>query len=61
MTPTIGEIEEATKFPNGYIYRIDERYEPGEDVPPDKILGAWKVGESGKIIGEFIPNKNYKP
>ena len=54
--PTEGEKREALKHPNGWIYRIDESCSLSGDVPPDKIIGAWKVNERGKIIGDFIPN-----
>jgi hypothetical protein len=29
-------------------------------VPPAAVVGAWKVDERGKIVGDFIPNPNYR-
>lgn len=60
-TPTTGEIEEARQFPNGYIYRISGHFDPNGRVPPEGIVGAWKVDEDGRIAGDFIPNQRYDP
>jgi hypothetical protein len=58
-TPTEEAREEALKFPNGWVYEIDESYRGKESIPPYAIKGAWKVNEKGVIIGDFIPNPNY--
>ncbi|AXT18468.1 hypothetical protein D7030_07555 [Flavobacteriaceae bacterium AU392] len=60
MKPTKAAKEEALKHPNGYVYAIDESFRGLEEVPPQAIQGAWKVNEKGIIIGDFIPNPNYK-
>ena len=52
--------KEALKNPNGYVYVIEAAYKGDVDVPPDAILGAWKVNEKGVIVGIFLPNPNYK-
>ncbi|MBL0741390.1 hypothetical protein [Chryseolinea lacunae] len=52
--------KEALKYPNGYIYILEKEYQGKDDVPADKILGAWKVNETGVIVGPFILNPNYK-
>ena len=39
---------------------IEAAYKGDVDVPPDAILGAWKVNEKGVIVGIFLPNPNYK-
>jgi hypothetical protein len=52
-------IKEALNHPNGWVYVIDEAFRNQEEVPPQAIKGAWKVNESGIIVGEFIPNPNY--
>ena len=56
-----GEVEEATKRPNGWVYRIKGSFSPEEAVPPDAIVGAWKVDSSGKIVGDLIPNLKHVP
>lgn len=61
MKPTIGEMAEAKKFPNGWVYRIHHSYDPNGRVPSEAIIGAWQVNEAGEIIGEFRENPNYNP
>jgi hypothetical protein len=58
--PTCGAIEEAKQNPGGWVYEIRGSYGPDQHVPPHAIVGAWKVGEDGKIVGEFIPNPNFR-
>jgi hypothetical protein len=58
ITPDL--IEAAKKIPNGYVYKINGQFGPNEAVPPEAIMGAWKVNEAGNIVGDFIPNSNYR-
>jgi hypothetical protein len=58
-TPPAEAIIEALKNPNGWVYEIDEAFKDEADVPPQAILGAWKVNSDGIIEGEFIANPNY--
>ncbi|NJK65056.1 MAG: hypothetical protein HC921_22200 [Synechococcaceae cyanobacterium SM2_3_1] len=45
----------------GWVYEIDNRYHQNNGrVPPEAIIGAWKVDQNGNIIDEFIPNPNYR-
>jgi len=53
-------IEEAKLHPNGYVYQLDGDFRDDEFVPPDRIMGMWEVDESGEIVGDFIPNPNYR-
>lgn len=55
--PTADEIREAKINPNGWVYRIKGEYDPNGRVPPEAILGAWKVSDEGIIIGDFIINE----
>lgn len=57
---TEGAIKEARKNPNGWVYAIDGSYDPFGAVPPEDIMGAWKVDKDGNITGEFITNPNYR-
>jgi hypothetical protein len=43
MKPPKEAIEEALKFPNAYIYAIDDEYDKDGSVPPTAIKGAWKT------------------
>lgn len=54
-------IQEAKRNPGGWVYKIDGEYAPSESVPPDAVVGAWKVDGQGEIEGDFIPNPNYRP
>jgi hypothetical protein len=59
--PPEDAIKEARKHPNGWVYQIDEMYSCNNYIPAEGIIGAWKVDSHGDIVGEFIPNPNYKP
>jgi hypothetical protein len=61
MKPIPGEVEEAKKHPNGWVYRIKGSFRPEEAVPPEAIVGAWKVDNKGNIVGEFVINPNHQP
>lgn len=53
--------EEARRNPNGWVYVITGSYGPNDGVPPEAIVGAWKVDGDGLIIeGSFMKNPNYK-
>lgn len=53
-------VDEAKKFPNGWVYEIDGKFGVNEAVPGDAIRGAWPVGPDGVITGEFVPNPRYR-
>ncbi len=53
------EIEEAKRNPNGWVYRIEGTFGPNDVVPPEAIVGAWKVDAEGKIVGDFVPNRKF--
>ena len=61
VEPYPGEIQEAKSHPNGWVYRIAGRFGPNDGVPPEAIVGAWKVDAGGRIVGHFIENKKYDP
>jgi hypothetical protein len=51
----------ALQNANGWVYKIEGSFGPTEYVPPEAIVGAWKVDENGKVTGEFLPNPKYVP
>ncbi|MDF5722852.1 MAG: hypothetical protein PUP91_20720 [Rhizonema sp. PD37] len=53
-------VQQAKLYPNGWVYQIDGKFSPNQAVPPEAIMGAWKVDSNGNIQGEFLPNPNYK-
>ena len=59
MKPHAEEIAEARHHPNGRVYRIAGDFGPSDGVPPEAIVGAWKVNAAGSIFGDFIHNPNY--
>jgi hypothetical protein len=61
MNPYPEEVSEACHHPNGRVYRIAGDFAPADAVPPEAIVGAWKVDAQGNIVDEFIHNPNYDP
>jgi hypothetical protein len=59
MKPYPEEVAEARSHPDGRVYRIAGNFGPSEGVPPEAIVGAWKVDSQGRIVGDFINNPNY--
>ena len=59
ITPTKKAIEEAKRNANGWVYVIDNAFEKEKNIPPEAIIGCWKVNENGEITGEFISNPRY--
>ena len=60
IEPPQAAIEEARQKPNGWVYAIEGDHGPNDAVPAHAIKGAWKVDANGKIVGDFIPNPNYR-
>lgn len=61
MKPFPEEEVEARRHPNGRVYRIAGDFGPDDGIPPEAIVGAWRVDDLGVIVGEFIRNPNYDP
>jgi hypothetical protein len=59
ITPEV--IEAARKNPNGWVYKIEGTFGPDEHVPPEAVVGAWKVDDQGNLTGEFLGNPKYAP
>lgn len=59
--PLPEEIEEAKSWSMGWVYRIAGSFLKDEPVPPEAVIGAWRVDSQGHIIGDFVKNKNYNP
>lgn len=53
--------EQARRSPGKWFYAIDPFFDPGGEVPPYGIIGAWQADERGEISGEFRHNPNYRP
>ena len=58
--PTPAMHEEAKRNPGGWVYVVDGTFGPNDVVPPDRIIGAWKVDRKGKLTGQYKPNRDYR-
>jgi hypothetical protein len=54
-------IQAARANPNGWVYKIEGQFGTQDYVPPEAVVGAWKVDENGLLTGEFVENPNYSP
>ncbi|MFI2077623.1 hypothetical protein [Streptomyces triculaminicus] len=56
-------VAEATANPGGSVAAIDSDLigDPNGYVPGETVQGFWRVGEDGKLTGEFVENPNYGP
>jgi len=61
MTPPDGLKREARRFPDGWVYEIDPRWDSDGEVPLEGIIRGWKVDETGSLTGEVWNNPNYRP
>lgn len=60
VTPDPRAVAEAKRQGSGWVYQIEGDYGPSVAVPPQSIVGAWKV-VNGEIAGELTLNPNYVP
>jgi len=58
--PTPEMVEEARRNPNGWVYVIEGVTDPNGAVPPERIVGAWKVDATGRLTDEYMPNPKYR-
>ncbi|MGW8390640.1 hypothetical protein [Pseudoduganella sp. HUAS MS19] len=60
FVPTPQMIEEARQNPGGWVYQIQGNFGPNDHVPPEAIVGAFKVDAKGELTGEFQANPNFR-
>jgi hypothetical protein len=53
-------LAEAAANPGGWVYAIDPAYDPAGTVPPEGIVGAWRIGDDGRPTGEYRANPNHR-
>ncbi|MEU4585778.1 type VII secretion system-associated protein [Kitasatospora aureofaciens] len=51
---------EARKRPGQWLYSVDPGFDPNGEVPPQGIVGAWRIDPTGDVV-EFVHNPNYMP
>lgn len=56
-------VAEARAHPGGWVYVIDGDMvdDPNGEVPPEAIIGAWKVDDQGNLTDEYQANSYYRP
>jgi hypothetical protein len=59
FTPSPEEISAAKLNPNGWVYKFSKKYSSKDYIPPEDIMGAWKVDSDGNIVGDFIENPKF--
>ncbi|WBQ02438.1 hypothetical protein [Kribbella sp. CA-293567] len=62
-TPPPELAAEAARRPGGWVYEIDGELvdDPNGYVPPEAIRGGWKVDDTGRATGEYVPNDKHGP
>lgn len=58
-----GLLAQARSHPGGWVYAIDPEYAPdgaNGAVPPEGIIGAWKIADDGTPTGEYQANPQYR-
>lgn len=54
--------EQARQTPNSWLYIVDPGYQDsGDDVPPEGVIGAYRIDEHGEIDEDFQFNDEYEP
>ncbi|MFF8837541.1 hypothetical protein [Streptomyces sp. NPDC015130] len=56
-------VAQAAANPGGSVAAIDPELigDPNGYVPGEAVQGVWRVGQDGKLTGEFVENPNYGP
>jgi len=54
-------VELAPQFPGGWVLEVDVPTEPDKPVAAERVRGAWKVLDDGRISTFFQPNPDYRP
>jgi hypothetical protein len=53
--------EVAAQNPGRWVYEIDPALDRASPVPPQRIVGAWRIDDLGSPTGEFVANSSYRP
>lgn len=52
-------LEEAKRYPDGWVYEIDGRYDRDGAVPAHAVRRGWRVGSDGTPTSEYQDNPGY--
>lgn len=64
LSPPISDQmrEQAKQTPNSWLYIVDPGYETdGDDIPPEGVVGAYRIDDQGEIDEDFHHNDEYVP
>lgn len=62
VPPITEEMRRAAQGqPGSWLYVIDPAFDQAGEVPPEGIVGAYRVDDSGNITEEFTENPRYRP
>ena len=54
--------EQAKNTPDSWLYIVDPGYQTdGDDVPPEGVVGAYRIDSDGEIDESFHHNDAYEP
>lgn len=54
--------EQAKQTPDSWLYIVDPGYEEeGADIPPEGVIGAYRIDSNGEIDEDFQFNDEYQP
>jgi hypothetical protein len=53
-------VEEARRFPGGWVYEIDGTFGPMMRCRRRRS-GGWAVGSDGQLTGHYEANPRYRP
>lgn len=54
--------EQARQTPDSWLYIVDPSYEQsGDNVPPEGVVGAYRIDSDGEIDEDFHHNDEYEP
>ena len=51
--------EQAVKNAGGWVYDIDPAFQGTGSIPPERIIGAWRIDDTGSPTDEFVANPYY--
>lgn len=51
----------ARQQPGGWVYVIDPGFDPDGAVPPEGVVGAYRVDERGEVTDDWQPNPRHRP
>jgi hypothetical protein len=54
-------VQLAAQNAGRWVYEIDPALDRARSVPPHRIVGAWRIDETGSPTGEFVANSSYRP